>query len=150
MKIVTVGVTPILIHNTEHRNFVETDKVIPDGTILNGEYINIIGKRKGKEFKYRLFKDKDGIIIYEKNTKPMELISGTNGETRIVNLPSVKGDIRTHVIASLLTGVVGFMVAKKMGKPTKTALMVGGAGALVGYGVATYITKKRKATLKTV
>jgi hypothetical protein len=42
------------------------------------------------------------------------------------------------------------MVAKRMGKPTKTALMIGGAGALVGYGVANYITKKKKATLKTV
>lgn len=150
MKVTTLGKTPILIHNTEHRNFVETDKFIKDGTILNGDFINIIGKRKGKEFKYRLFQDKDGIIIYEKNTKPMELISETNGETRIINLPSVKSDIRTHVIASLLAGAVSYVGAKKMGKTTKTALMIGGVGALVGYGVASYITKKRLATIKTI
>ena len=86
--------TPILIHNTEHRNFVETDKIVPEGTIMEGERINIIGKRKGKEFVYRLFKDKDGILIYEKNIEPMEINLNANGEadTRVVTLPSVKND----------------------------------------------------------
>lgn len=141
--------TPILIHNTEHRNFVETDKVVPEGTILEGERINIIGKRKGKEFVYRLFKDKDGILIYEKYIEPMEINLNANGEadTRVVTLPSVKNDTRTHAIISVVAGVLAYGVAKKMGRSGKQSLMIGGVSALLGYGIATYITKNQKITI---
>jgi hypothetical protein len=141
--------TPILIHNTEHRNFVETDKVVPEGTMLEGERINIIGKRKGKEFVYRLFKDKDGILIYEKNIEPMEINLNANGEaeTRVVTLPSVKKDTRTHAIISVVAGVLAYGVAKKMGKNGKNSLIIAGVTALVGYGIATQIVKNQKITL---
>ena len=141
--------TPILIHNTEHRNFVETDKVVPEGTILEGERINIIGKRKGKEFVYRLFKDKDGILIYEKYIEPMEINLNANGEadTRVVTLPSVKNDTRTHAIISVVSGVLAYGVAKKMGNTGKRSLAIAGVTALLGYGIATYITRKQKITI---
>jgi hypothetical protein len=141
--------TPILIHNTEHRNFVETDKVVPEGTILEGERINIIGKRKGKEFVYRLFKDKDGILIYEKYIEPMEINLNANGEadTRVVTLPSVKNDTRTHAIISVVAGVLAYGVAKKMGRTGQQSLIIGGVSALLGYGIATYITKNQKITI---
>jgi hypothetical protein len=141
--------TPILIHNTEHRNFVATDKIVPEGTILEGERINIIGNRKGKEFVYRLFKDKDGILIYEKYIEPMEINLNANGEadTRVVTLPSVKNDTRTHAIYSAVAGVIAYGVAKKMGRTGKQSLVIAGVTALLGYGLATYITKNQKITI---
>lgn len=141
--------TPILIHNTEHRNFVETDKFVPEGTILEGERINIIGKRKGKEFVYRLFKDNDGILIYEKYIEPMEVNLNANGEadTRVITMPSVKNDTRTHAIISVVAGVLAYGVAKKMGSNGKKSLMIAGVTALVGYGIATQIVKNQKITI---
>jgi len=141
--------TPILIHNTEHRNFVETDKVVPEGTILEGERINIIGNRKSKEFVYRLFKDKDGILIYEKYIEPMEINLNANGEadTRVVTLPSVKNDTRTHAIISVVSGVLAYGVAKKMGNTGKRSLAIAGVTALIGYGIATYVTRNQKITI---
>jgi hypothetical protein len=149
MKAKVISDATILINNTEHKNFVETDKIIPRGTILDGERINIIGKRKGKEFAYRLFQDKDGVLIYEKNIEPMEVNLNANGEadTRVVNLPSVKNDTRTHAIISVVAGVLAYGVAKKMGSTGKKSLIIGGVSALVGYGLATYITKNQKITI---
>jgi len=149
MKAIVKENTPILIHNTEHKNFVETDKIIPAGTTLEGEQINIIGKRKGKEFVYRLFKDKDGILIYHKYIEPMEINLNANGEadTRVVTFPSVKNDTRTHAIISVVAGIIGYGVAKKMGKDGKKSLMIGGISAIVGYGLATYMTKNQKITI---
>jgi hypothetical protein len=141
--------TPILIHNTEHRNFVETDKVVPEGTILEGERINIIGNRKSKEFVFRLFKDKDGILIYEKYIEPMVINLNANGEadTRVVTLPSVKNDTRTHAIISVVSGVLAYGVAKKMGNTGKRSLAIAGVTALLGYGIATYVTRNQKITI---
>lgn len=149
MKVIVKENSPILIHNTEHKNFVATDKIIPAGTTLEGEQINIIGKRKGKDFIYRLFKDKDGILIYQKYIEPMEINLNANGEaeTRIVTFPSVKNDTRTHAVISVVAGVLAFAVAKKLGKTGKQSLVIGGVTAILGYGIATYITKNQKITI---
>jgi hypothetical protein len=149
MKAKVIADATILINNQEHKNFVETDKQIPKGTILEGERINIIGKRKGKEFTYRLFQDKDGILIYEKNIQPMEVNLNANGEadTRVVNFPSVKNDTRTHAIISVASGILAYGIAKKMGKTGKQSLIIGGVSALLGYGIATQITKNQKITI---
>lgn len=149
MKGIVKANTPILIHNAEHKNFVETDKIIPAGTTLEGEKINIIGQRKGKEFIYRLFKDKDGILIYQKYIEPMEINLNANGEadTRVVTFPSVKNDTRTHAIVSVVAGVLAYGVAKKMGNTGKRSLIIGGVSAVIGYFVATQITKNQKITV---
>lgn len=150
MKAKILENAPILINNTEHKNFVETDKIIPAGTILEGERINIIGNRKGKEFIYRLFQDKDGIIIYEKYIEPMEINLNANGEadTRVITLPSVKDDTRTHAIISVVAGVLAYGVSKKMGNTGKCSLILGGASALLGYVIATQITKNQRITVQ--
>lgn len=151
MIVTTKNNTPILTNNNGHQNFVETDKIIPKGTVLQGEFINIIGKRKGKEFTYRLFKDKDGLYIYEKQVQPMEVNLNANGiaDTRIVTLPNAKNDVRTHAIISVVAGIIGYAVAKKMGKSNKYALITGGLVAVAGYGVASYMTKNQVITFKT-
>lgn len=150
MKITVKEDAPILINNTEHKNFVSTDKIIPAGTILDGNRINIIGKRKGKEFVYRLFQDKDGVLIYEKNIQPMEINLNANGdaETRVVNLPSVKNDMRTHAIVSVVAGVLAYGVSKKMGSTGRKPFIIAGVTAILGYAVATYITKNQRIIVK--
>ncbi len=149
MIVTTLENTPILIPNDSHKNFVETDKIVPKGATLDGEFYNVVGKRKGKEFTYRLFKDKDGILIYTKNIKPMEINLNANGEadTRIVNLPSVKNDILTHSLISVAGGVIAFAVAKKLGNENKKAFMIAGATAIIGYALASYMNKKQQITV---
>lgn len=151
MNVVVKEDTPILINNTEHRNFVETDKILPKGTILKGEFINIIGKRKGQEFTYRMFKDNDGIFIYKNKIEPMEVNLNTTGdaETRIVDMPNAKVNTRVHALISVAAGVIGYAVAKKMGKTNKMSFVIGGAVALAGYGAATYMTKNQIIVFKT-
>lgn len=138
MLVITEENSPILINNDEHKNFVETDKMIPKGTVLEGEYKNILGLRRGKKFMYRLFVDKDGIIVYEKNVKPM-MKSNMDGETRIIDMPSVKGNATTHAFISAGAGVIAFAVAKRMQRTNKQAFMIAGVTALVGYGIASYL-----------
>lgn len=138
MLVITEENSPILINNDEHKNFVETDKILPKGTTLDGEYKNIIGLRRGKKFMYRLFVDKDGIIVYEKNVKPM-MKSNMDGETRIIDMPSVKGNATTHALISAGAGVIAFAVAKRMQKTNKQAFVIAGITAVVGYGIASYL-----------
>ena len=111
--------------------------------------MNIQGLRRGKEFTYRIFKDKDGIIVYEKNVEPMNY-SKVEGDTRVVDMPSVKGNARTHAIVSGVSGVLAFAVAKKMGKTNKNAFIIAGVTALIGYGVASMVTSRKNITYKRV
>lgn len=149
MIVVAKENAPVLINNDEHQNFVETDKIIPKGTTLDGSFLNIQGLRRGKEFTYRIFKDKDGIIVYENKVEPMNY-SKAEGETRVVDMPSVKGNARTHAIVSGVSGVLAFAVAKKMGKTNKNAFIIAGVTALIGYGVASMYTSRQNVTYKRV
>ena len=145
MDVICLEKTPILIHNLDHKNFVETDKLVPEGTVLTGEYLNVIGKRKGKEFTYRIFKDQDGVIVYQNKVKPMEITLNANGEEdkRIITFPNTQGNLKTHAIISAGAAVLGFAVAKKMGKANKTAFLIAAGSALSGYVAANLITKNQ-------
>ena len=57
--------TKTLIPNKEHKNFTETNTIIPKGTIVEGEMKSIQGKRKGEDFLYRVFFTNDGHIIFQ-------------------------------------------------------------------------------------
>jgi len=138
MLVVAKENSPILINNDEHKNFVETDKIIPKGTILEGNFTNIKGLRRGKEFTYRLFIDNDGIIVYKKNVEPM-MKSNADGEARVISMPSVKSRTMSTALISAGAGVIAFAVAKRMQKTNKQAFMVAGITALIGYGLATYM-----------
>lgn len=150
MIVVAKENSPVLINNDDHRNFVETDKIIPKGTTLDGVFMSIKGLRRGKEFTYRIFKDKDGIVVYEKNVEPMNKFSRADGETRVVDMPSVNKNARTHAIVSGVSGVLAFAVAKKMGRTNKSAFIIAGVTALIGYGVASMVTSRRNITYKRV
>ena len=57
--------TMTLIPNLEHKNFTETDTIIPKGTTVEGELKEIKGKRRGDDFVYRVFVTKEGHIIFQ-------------------------------------------------------------------------------------
>ena len=61
--------TMTLIPNLEHKNFTETDTIIPKGTTVEGELKEIKGKRRGDDFVYRVFVTKEGHIIDRKSTR---------------------------------------------------------------------------------
>ena len=80
----------------------------------------------------------------------MEVNLNANGEadTRVITLPNVKNNVRVHAIISVSAGVIGYAVAKKMGKTNKMAFITGGIVALAGYGIATYLTKNEVITFQ--
>ena len=53
-----------LIANSDHKNFTETNEVIEEGSVLNGDIKNVEGLRRGEPFTYRLFITKEGKILY--------------------------------------------------------------------------------------
>jgi len=142
--VIVVENSPILTANPEHKNFTATDKIIPAGATMVGDFKNIIGTRRGKPFTYRLFIDKDGIIVYEKNVKMNEIkmnLTGTEND-RTITLPSAQKFSTTHAVVSVIAGVLGYAVAKKMGKTGKTAMFIAGGSAIAGYMVANYMVNR--------
>ena len=72
MKYITVEEAKVLIPNKEHRNFTDTGNVIEAESIIEGNPIEIKGLRKGEPFTYKMFKTKNGQLIYIKTVKPMD------------------------------------------------------------------------------
>jgi len=140
-EVIVLEDTPILMPNNEHKNFTETDKIIPKGTMLKGNFKNIEGLRRGKNFTYRIFQDNDGLIIYTKSLQ--EKIENMNGNDSTITLPSEKKLSTNYALYSVIGGVLGYAVAKKMGKTGKTAFIIAGIAAIGGYMVAKRVNKNQ-------
>ena len=145
-EVIVVEDTAILLPNNEHRNFTETDKMISKGTILKGDFKNIEGLRRGKPFTYRIFQDKDGIIMYAKNLH--EKKENMNGNDSTITLPSEKKLSTNYALYSVVAGVLGFAIAKKMGKSGKTAFIVASISAVGGYMIAKQVNKSQAITFE--
>jgi hypothetical protein len=145
-EVIVLEDTSILLPNNEHRNFTETDKLIPKGTKLKGDFQNIEGLRRGKPFTYRIFQDKDGIILYAKNLQ--ENKENMNGNDSTITLPSEKKLSTNYAIYSVVAGVLGFAIAKKMGKSGKTAFVIAGISAIGGYMIAKQVNKSQAITFE--
>ena len=145
-EVIVVEDTAILLPNNEHRNFTETDKMISKGTILKGDFKNIEGLRRGKPFTYRIFQDKDGIILYAKNLN--ENKQNMNGNDSTITLPSEKKLSTNYALYSVVAGVLGFAIAKKMGKSGKTAFVIAGISAIGGYMIAKQVNKSQPITFE--
>ncbi len=145
-EVIVLEDTAILLPNNEHRNFTETDKLISKGTKLKGDFKNIEGLRRGKPFTYRIFQDKDGIILYAKNLH--ENKENMNGNDSTITLPSEKKLSTNYVMYSVLAGVLGYAIAKKMGKSGKTAFVVAGISAIGGYMIAKQVNKSQPITFE--
>ena len=51
---------PILLPNKEHKNFTKSESILPKGTLVEGDFKNVSGLRRGNPFNYRVFTTKEG------------------------------------------------------------------------------------------
>lgn len=139
---------PILLPNKDHKNFTNSDNVLPKGTLVEGELKNVSGLRRGNPFNYRVFTSNEGDIIYSKYVKPMavEVTMGADSQvspTKVEMVSSEKTTTSRKVIGAVVGGVVGYAISKRGTQKTFTQqLMYIGGGALAGFLVGTYMNRK--------
>lgn len=139
---------PILLPNKDHKNFTNSDNVLPKGTLVEGELKNVSGLRRGNPFNYRVFTSNEGDIIYSKYVKPMavEVTMGADSQvspTKVEMVNSEKTTTSRKVIGAVVGGVVGYAISKRGTQKTFTQqLMYIGGGALAGFLVGTYMNRK--------
>lgn len=148
MKVVVNKDSKILIANNEHKNFTETDQILEEGTILNGNAINVKGLRRGEPFTYRLFITPKKEILYLNNITPMnttEVMLGADESVSStkVNLIPAETFSRVKTIGLVAGALAGFAYAKYKKQDMKKVAMWIGAGALVGYAAAYVIDRNR-------
>ncbi len=150
VKVQTIKDATLLAPNRLHQNFTNTENFIPKGRELNGEYVNISGRRRGNEFTYRHFKTQKGKLMYADNVNPLttekmtEVNLGADGRptpTKITMPNDSKYD-KAHVIGAVLGTLAGFAIAKKMKKSKKHTYMFAIGGALAGYASGKMIAGK--------
>jgi len=138
---------PILLPNKEHKNFTNSESILPKSTIVEGDFKNVSGLRRGNPFDYRVFTTNEGDIIYSKYVKPMavEVTMGADSQvsaTKIEMVPSEKTATSRRVIGAVVGGVVGYAVAKRgTPKTFSQQLMYIGGGALAGYLVGNFMAR---------
>lgn len=148
MKVVVNKDSKILIANNEHKNFTETDQILEEGTILNGNAINVKGLRRGEPFTYRLFITPKKEILYLNNITPMnttEVMLGADESVSStkVNLIPAETFSRVKTIGLVAGALAGFAYAKYKKQDMKKVAMWIAAGALVGYAAAYVIDRNR-------
>lgn len=155
MKVITCSDVPVLIPNEEHKNFTESEVVIPKGTTLIGEYKQIIGLRKGQQFTYRLFYTTKDQIIYTKNIKPVTMettevtlsAEGQEKPSAIINIPKNYFD-KNAMYGALLGAAAGFGFAHYKQKSAKQKLLFTCLGAVAGIVTAKVVIKAKSITVK--
>lgn len=152
MKVVVNKDSKFLVANSEHKNFTESNELVEQGTILNGEEKNVLGKRRGEPFSYRLFITKEGKIIYLKNVNPMETTEVTLGADSSVtptkvNLVPAETFNKVKTTGLVLGGIAGFAYSKYKKHDMKKVAMFIGLGAVIGYFAGYVVDHKRKATV---
>lgn len=138
----------VLIPNKEHKNFTETNEVIPVGTSLDGNLVEIKGKRKGEDFTYKLFITPDEKIIYPKylNMEATEVKLGADSAQTptVVNMTPVENFNKAKLIYIAVGGAVGYGYARYKKEDWKKSLMYTVGGAILGFGLTYVIDRNRK------
>jgi hypothetical protein len=152
MKVLVNQDSKVLIPNSEHKNFTETNEVIGKENVLSGEIKNVEGLRKGKPFTYRLFITNNNKIIYLKNITPMQTTEVTLGADSqrtdtIVNLVPAETFNKVKTMGLVLGALAGFGYCKYKKCDSKTTVMYIFGGALVGYASAYLVDRNRKGTV---
>lgn len=156
MYIVTEN-AKILIPNKEHKNFTESKTIIPMGSTINGELVEVKGMRKGEPFIYKLFKIKDlNSYLYQNQIKPntmekTEVTLGADAQVTPtkVSVPSNKDSNMAQVIGAVLGTGAGFAFAKYRKVEGNAKYVYMGIGALAGFFVARMVFKRKSLVVKT-
>lgn len=155
MKVVACNDIPVLIPNNEHKNFTETDVIIPNGTTVSGEFKTIKGLRKGEPFTYRLFYTNKNQIIYTKNIKPVTMektevtlsAEGQEKPSAIISIPKNYFD-KNAMYGALLGAAAGFGFAHYKKKSVKQKLLFTCLGAVAGIVAVKVVVKAKAITVK--
>lgn len=151
MKVILIDDAPVLIPNPRHKNFTATNEIIEKGTELDGDIKKIEGERKGERFVYRLFRTKDGKLIFLNKTKPknMEKTEVTLGADAAqsptkIKLPSTSNIGARPLIGAAVGLVAAYFYAKKKGFVGGKKWIHYGIGAVAGFAVGKYLQSQRK------
>lgn len=151
MNVILIDNAPVLIPNPKHKNFTETNEVLEKGTKLEGDIKRIEGERKGERFVYRLFRTKDGKLIYLNKTKPinMERTEVTLGADAAqtptkIKLPSTSNIGARPIIGTIVGLAAAYFYAKKKGFVGGKKWIHYGIGAVAGFAVGKYLQSQRK------
>ncbi len=155
MKVVTCSDVPVLIPNEQHKNFTESDVIIPKGTTLTGEFKAIKGLRKSEPFTYRLFYTNKDQIIYTKNIKPVTMertevtlsAEGQEKPSAIINIPKNYFD-KNAMYGAILGAAAGFGFAHYKQKSVKQKLLFTCLGAVAGIVAVKVVVKAKAITVK--
>lgn len=141
----------VLVPNNEHKNFTESNEVIPQGTKVNGKIELINGLRRGEPFTYRVFKLNNNKLIFLNNLDmPTEVYMGADSQQTSAKVDLIPAEVFNKVRTSglIIGGLAGFAYAKYQKHDTKKMAMWIGVGALLGFATAYVIDTNRKVIIK--
>lgn len=144
--------TNFLIPNKEHKNFTESSELANVGAVVKGEFKNVIGLRKGKEFEYRLFFTNNGKILYANCVKaenvPSEIISSVDSSQSktLIDLKPAVNISNAALIMSLGGGLAGYFYGKKQNATGTNLIKYIAVGTVGAYGIY-YLINKNKSTI---
>ncbi len=153
MEAILIKDAKVLIPNNDHKNFTETNQVIPKGTKVSGSIKNIQGLRRGEPFTYRLFNTNNNQLIYLNNLENMnatEVKLGADASVTSTKVDLIPAETFNKIRRNglIIGGIAGFAYAKYQKHDMKKVAMWIGVGALVGYAAAYVIDTNRKAIVK--
>lgn len=137
MEAVILEDAEILIPNSRHKSFSGSNVFIPKDKIVKGDVVVVDGNKKGKEFKYRLFKTNKKYIYLDKikinNMENKSNATGDMGKPIIVNTSAGRWMGKVPIAFTLVgVGVAyGYCKYKKHDSKHLKRYMIG--GALIGY-----------------
>jgi hypothetical protein len=144
----------VLTPNKEHKNFTETDEIIPQGTEIEGEQKLIEGLRRGEPFTYRVFVTNDDKILYLNKVEPImgtEVMLGADDSRTptTVNLRPAETFSKVKMIGIVAGGVLGYAYAKSKKMDNRKAIYTSAIGAILGYASGYIIDRQRGITVTT-
>jgi len=153
MKAKVLENAKVLLPNKEHKNFTETDVVIPMDTTIEGEQKMIEGLRRGEPFTYRLFVTNDNKILYLNKVEPImatEVMLGADDSRTptTVNLIPAETFSRVKMIGIVAGGVIGYAYAKSKKMDSRKAVYASAIGAIIGFTSAYIVDRQRAITVK--
>lgn len=152
MQVIITEDTKVLSPNMAHKNFNETEEIIPKGTIIEGQAQTLQGLRRGQPFNYRLFYTTDNKIIYLNKTKAMNNTETTFGADSkvtptIVKIPLQSRLAKASSIGAISGAVIGYGYCKYKKQDNKKALTYAVIGSIIGYVGGLIIENTHKQTV---
>ena len=149
VKAIVIEDTKVLVPNMAHKNFSETEEVIPKGTTIIGHAQTLQGLRRGQPFNYRLFYIDNNKIIHLNKIKIMDNTETTFGADSQVSPTVVKVPLQSRLakassIGAISGAVIGYGYCKYKKEDNKKAMTYALIGGVIGFVVGKVIENTRK------